>query len=266
MVREAVASSICQNPAELVIVNDGSTDEETLQCLADLEATGIHVIHQENRGLSGARMRGVQETIAPLIMALDADDHLAVGALEKMATTLLADPDLAVVWGDFEIFGEKPKRFYPRGRLLDPWRITYLNELVASTMVRRSSLLEAGGWVLRHGYEDWDLWMAMAERDMKGAHAKCVSLRYRFTSTGMFSSATKHHRALKSLLRQRHPDLFAQRRENRKKSKSNWLLKAIWTCVDLIPFPNLIDRYLMYGSLVVCEPSRWPRKKPPRYP
>ena len=43
-------------------------------------------------------------------------------------------------------------------------------------MVRREALLDAGGWELKGGYEDWDLWMALAERGVRGVH---VPVRHR---------------------------------------------------------------------------------------
>src|SRR5205814_2953977 len=98
--RETLASIDEPEPIELVVVNDGSDDPETLAMLAELEAGGGRVVHQENRGLSAARMAGVAATSAPYVSALDADDLEAPGALTALADALDADPDASVVWGD----------------------------------------------------------------------------------------------------------------------------------------------------------------------
>src|SRR5690242_16161291 len=143
--RETLASIDEPEPIELVVVNDGSTDPETLAVLADLEAAGTRVVHQENQGLAAARMAGVAATSAPYLSALDADDLEAPGALAELADALDADRTAVVAWGDVQNFGDNAvMRRLARG--LDPWLITYVNELPADAMVRREALLEAGGW------------------------------------------------------------------------------------------------------------------------
>ena len=56
--RETLASIQEPEEIELVVVDDVSDDPETLRVLAELEAAGTRVLHQENRGLAAARMAG----------------------------------------------------------------------------------------------------------------------------------------------------------------------------------------------------------------
>ncbi len=84
-VEAAVESLRGQEPCEVVIVDDGSDDLATLRVLERLQQAGTRVVRQENRGLAGARMRGVVETSAPYVQPLDADDLLAPGALSRLA-------------------------------------------------------------------------------------------------------------------------------------------------------------------------------------
>lgn len=260
-VEEAVESALAQSPAELVVVNDGSTDEGTLAVFERLRGRGVQVIDRPNGGLAAARMTGVAHTTSPFIMALDADDCIAPGALRTMASALERDPGLGVVWGDVERFGKAGYLRYPKGRSLDPWRITFANELVASTMLRRTSLLEAGGWTLRSAFEDWDLWMAMAERGIRGRHVDCVTLRYRVDEPRMYRGALKDYSTLVAALRSRHPGVFSHRAINRRRSGSPWLLKVLWTTVAIVPMPERARRYLIFASLLISEPSRRRRKR-----
>src|SRR2546428_8822508 len=137
---QALSSLEDQEPHELVVVDDGSTEPATLGVLDRLRDEGVAVVRQENAGLSAARMRGVCETSAPYVMPLDADDELEPGALAALADALDADPRAAVAWGDVEVFGELKLRLRS-GRALDPWRITYLNDVPGTSMVRRSALV-----------------------------------------------------------------------------------------------------------------------------
>lgn len=232
--RETLDSIDEPEPLELVIVNDGSDDPATLEALAAIEAGGVRVVHQENAGLAAARMAGVAATTAPYVTALDADDLEAPGALAALADALDAQPEAAVAWGDVQNFGDD--RTYRRlGRTLDPWLITYVNELPADAMVRREVLLEAGGWQLRGGYEDWDLWMALAERGARGIHVPVLTGWYRVRSTRMLAGAQQRHGAILAVLRERHPGLFAGRAANRRRSPAPLRCKALLPAIDRLP-------------------------------
>jgi hypothetical protein len=179
-------------------------------------------------------MAGVAATTAAYVTALDADDLEAPGALAALADALDADPEAAVAWGDVRNFGDD--RTYRRlGRTLDPWLITYVNELPADAMVRRETLLEAGGWQLRGGYEDWDLWMALAERDVRGIHVPVLTGYYRVRSTRMLAGAEQRHGAILAVLMERHPRLFAERGANRRRSPAPHRCKLLLPLIDRLP-------------------------------
>lgn len=261
-VKEAVASALAQGPGELVVVDDGSTDASTRAVFDQLTSEGITVVHQQNGGLAAARMAGVRATTRPYVLALDADDMVAPGAMICMAEALQRDPNLAVVWGDVERFGAAGFRRYPKARTLDPWRISHVNELVASTMIRRSALLAAGGWSFQSSFEDWDLWMAMAERGMSGRHVGMTTLRYRVDQPRMYRSALRSYGRLVRELEARHPTLFRKRRNLARRADAGQLLKIAWTLIDVLPAPLRLKRFLYFGALVACEPSRRWRAQP----
>jgi glycosyltransferase involved in cell wall biosynthesis len=231
---EALASLEGQERVELVVVNDGSTDEATLGVLADLRARGVRVIDQANTGLPGARMAGVRETSAPLVYPLDADDGVEPGAIARLADALQADPQAALAWGDQQLFGDY-SLVSPRARTLDPWAITYINGLPVSSMIRRSDLLLAGGWEVRGGYEDWDLWMALAERGRKGIHVGGCTHRYRIHGTRMLSETRSRHADQFGLLRERHPRLFAERARNWRRSRAPWRMRLLLPLIRRAP-------------------------------
>ena len=259
---EALASVAADRPEEVVVVDDGSTDEATLEVLRAHAASGGRVVRQANAGVSAARMRGVAETQSPLILALDADDKLAPGALKRMVDAMDEDPGVAVVWGDVERFGSAGYLRYPKAATLDPWRITFMNELVASTLIRRSAIEATSGWQLGGLFEDWDLWMAMAERGMRGKHVGGVTLLYRAAGGRGFSRGLARQDEIARLLRRRHAALFRRRRHNRASANAGIPLKLAWTFLALLPLPPRYSRYLFFGALVVCEPSRRRRRTP----
>ena len=84
-VQEAVESvtRAGRDDLELVVVDDGSTDERTRREMDALSARGINVIRQENKGLAGARNAGVLAAQGEYIFQLDADDRLRSGWLDE---------------------------------------------------------------------------------------------------------------------------------------------------------------------------------------
>lgn len=77
---------------ELILIDDGSTDGAGDICenfCAKFNAVQgrnnfARVIHQENRGLSGARNRGIEEAKGEWIWFIDSDDFIVPGALSSM--------------------------------------------------------------------------------------------------------------------------------------------------------------------------------------
>jgi glycosyltransferase involved in cell wall biosynthesis len=230
-------------PHELVVVDDGSTDADTLALFERLEADGVRVLHQENRGLAGARMAGVAATEAPFVLALDADDRLAPGALASLAYALEHEPELALVWGDYRTFGDAD---YVQGTApeLDPWQLTFQNDLPVVVLLRREALLEAGGWSLRGGYEDWDLWLSLAEHGLRGRRLPLVAFHYRLHGTRMLREVATRHGEVYDELRSRHAALFDSRRGLWRRSSAPLPLRLGLPLIELLPLARNRKRQL----------------------
>lgn len=235
LVGEAVASALAgPEPVELVVVDDGSTDPATPVALAALEADGVRVVHQENRGLPGARMRGLAETTAPYVFPLDSDDLLEPQTLPVMADALDAAPEIAACYGDYAEFGGPEDLVRAVPDHLDPFRIAYVNEYPVSALFRRSALEQVGGWKpIRLGYEDWDLWMALAEAGLGAVHAGHgrITYRRRLHGTRMLTGAKANHRKLYRTLKASHPRLFADIAEHRRRSDLSARRKLLYPVV-----------------------------------
>ena len=83
--------------AEIVVVDDGSSDIYTRQVLARLEREGTRVVQAGGRGAAAARNLGAQLTTAEYLACLDGDDTLEPGYFEASAARLDAEPDLDFV-------------------------------------------------------------------------------------------------------------------------------------------------------------------------
>lgn len=72
---------------EIILVDDGSPDNCGILCDEYSKMDGrIKVIHQKNQGVSAARNAGIDAAQGEWIMFVDADDWIADGSYEKLAT------------------------------------------------------------------------------------------------------------------------------------------------------------------------------------
>ena len=71
---------------ELVIVDDGSTDKsaEIIDRIANLNRDKIVSIHQENKGLGGARNTGLEKATGKYVWFIDSDDTIAPYSLKHL--------------------------------------------------------------------------------------------------------------------------------------------------------------------------------------
>lgn len=178
-----------------IVVDDGSDDPETHAALRKLAKAGQHVIHQDNQGLSAARNTGVQASDTPFYVPLDADDKLHPEFVEVLLRPLLADESLGYSYSHVEFFDAADGVWECPG--YEPGRLLVENLSVATALVRRTSYDLAGGYQtdMVHGFEDWDLWLAMLS---VGFHGRCTPrplFYYRKHADGSMLSATQRHRS-----------------------------------------------------------------------
>ena len=102
---------------ELILVDDGSPDSCPALCdAAAAKDSRIRVIHQKNRGLSGARNAGLDAAEGEWIAFVDSDDMLLPQALEilaRMAREQHIDADLFEVFMRGEVWRDYARRFLP---------------------------------------------------------------------------------------------------------------------------------------------------------
>lgn len=110
---ESILAQTCRD-FELILVDDGSTDGSGAICDRLKEGDSrIQVIHQENRGLSGARNRGLSAASGDYITYIDSDDYVHPSYLEVLyhnAVVYQADVSVCSLQLAWENQKVKPKR------------------------------------------------------------------------------------------------------------------------------------------------------------
>jgi glycosyltransferase involved in cell wall biosynthesis len=168
---EALASVRVQShPAvTCLVVDDGSTDSDTLGVLHELEHEGLTVLRQSNQGLAAARNAGVRASRAEFFVPLDADDRLHPRFIEALLPPLLADRSLGFAYCHVRYFGAESRTW--KCRPYDPERLVFQNLGAATALVRREAFESVGGYGtdMTEGYEDWDFWLALLNAGWRGA-------------------------------------------------------------------------------------------------
>jgi glycosyltransferase involved in cell wall biosynthesis len=190
---ESVESARNANLAEVFIVNDGSTDPATCTYFKELAHSPYTVIHQPNRGLGPARNAGIDAAQGEFILPLDSDNYIRKCYLSTGVKLLLEQPDVGVVYGDAEYFGERSGR----------WHVADfdLRQMVESNYIDACALYRKSVWASVNGYdekmpwmgsEDWDFWLRIAIRGLRFEHLDEIAFDYRVRRGSMVEGARLH--------------------------------------------------------------------------
>jgi glycosyltransferase involved in cell wall biosynthesis len=87
---------------ELIILADGSSNPETIEWLerTQREQQAIVILNSENLGISGANLKLLERATGDFFVPVDADDFLAVDALQMLAYEIERHPDSKVFYSD----------------------------------------------------------------------------------------------------------------------------------------------------------------------
>jgi glycosyltransferase involved in cell wall biosynthesis len=173
---------------EIIIVNDGSTDQDTNKILNNYNRQKTKVLHTDNQGLPSARNNGIKISKGEYILPLDADDRIGKTYLEDAVQILDNQPDIGIVYCDAEFFGDKTGKWeLPDYSLQD---ILVLNMIFCCAMFRRIDWENVGGYNLNmvYGNEDWDFWLSLLALGRKVHKIEKVLFFYRFNKNSMIQN------------------------------------------------------------------------------
>lgn len=192
MLREAVSSVIAQThrPIEIIIVNDGSTDEtgSAADALATANPGQIRVIHQPNGGVGSAREAGRVMARGEFIQYLDSDDVLYPRKFELQVAGLRENPGCDVSYGPTRgrtgtgpLSDEPERNSGERFATMFPAMLRSRLWHTPTPLYRGAVVDAAGSWLPLRNEEDWEYDARIAARGVK--------LHY----TGEWIAEVRHH-------------------------------------------------------------------------
>lgn len=210
---------------EIIVVNDGSTDEVTVTLLQNLKRAKTRVFHTVNMGVSAARNRGVAEASGDYILPLDADDKIGPDYLELAVNVLETRPDVAIVYCERVLFGEREgvdplPEYDPRALLVD-------NCIYPAALFRKVDWKSVGGYSEKmvYGWEDWDFWISLSELNKQVVKIPEPLFYYRVRNESRDHSLRFHQKiAMMSVMVLRHKRLYLRNLDLLVKRMFNLLL------------------------------------------
>ena len=150
---------------EWVIVDDGSTDQASVERLAGIASqdSRIRVSRQVNAGPGAARNAAYRQATGRFVCLLDSDDMFEPTYLEKCVWFLDSNPEFAFCNAYSVVFGDQcflHAAGFQRGKTH-----VLANSGPPISVIRHAAYAACGGFdeSIRFGHEDWDFWLAMAK-------------------------------------------------------------------------------------------------------
>jgi glycosyltransferase involved in cell wall biosynthesis len=202
---------------EAVIVNDASTDNSLKQAMAwqRISRHPVRIIDKQlNTGLADARNLGLRLARAPYAFILDADNMLFPRALEQLHATIVRDNSAAA----YSVLCRFQGAHNDREGLLsyydwDPQMLIEYPYIDAMAMFDREQLIKIGGYDTElykygwFGWEDYDLWLRIAQADLRVSFLPNVLCLYRHHEKAMSNTTNLFERELVARLLEKYGSL-----------------------------------------------------------
>ena len=200
---------------EVIAVDDASTDnsiEAIRAACADLPWLSVKLLRLSgNRGLPAARNLAAEHARAELLFILDADNMVFPRGIRLLTEALDRRPDAAFAYGLLQTFDVNGPVGVASWLDWDPARLRQGNYIDAMTLIRRDALRSVGGYstdpAFAGGWEDFALWVAMADAGMSGARVPDFVARYREAPHSMVALTNVDTSATWTTLIRRYPVL-----------------------------------------------------------
>jgi glycosyltransferase involved in cell wall biosynthesis len=194
---------------EIIVINDGSTDERTNELLKTYEKPKTRILHTTNQGLASARNSGITEARGRYILPLDADDRIGVEYLEQAVKMLDANPQIGIVYCKAEFFGAASGEWK-----LPPYSLERMmgdNIIFCSSLFRKDDWRRVDGYDprMKYGWEDYEFWLSLLELGVGVYRIDKTLFYWRIRPDSMSRSMSKEDRTYSfKLIFEKHKALY----------------------------------------------------------
>ncbi len=171
---------------ELIVVNDGSTDDTESVLKNYAKTHNFKIIEQVNQGLPRALNTGFLLAKGQYFTWTSSDNILLPTMLEKLCYALEQEPDLGVIYADWIFINDRGQELRQYQTLdFDRSLLLQFNFVHCCFLFRREVYEKIGGYDPDYIYsEDWEFWIR-ASRHFKMKHLSETLYKYRIHSKSM---------------------------------------------------------------------------------
>lgn len=181
------ALKVTYEKREIIIINDGSTEEHSKKVLIEISKRYPEIIIKniENKGLANARNVGANVAKGEFITFLDADDLVDPSFYEKSIKILQQYSNVSFVYCWLEYF-ENGSGIWTTFNTEFPLMLC-ANMLSAFCVVRKNDFINFGSnrEIMEYGLEDYDGWLGLCENGYFGVSIPEPLVRYRVRTDSM---------------------------------------------------------------------------------
>lgn len=148
---------------EIILVDDGSTEQESIRVFDDLKMLGFQTYRQENTGPSAARNLAISHSKGKYILPVDADDKIRPTYIEKAVQYMENHAQCGIVYCKAKFFGARNglwdlPEYSIKQMLLD-------NCIFVTALFRRTDWETVHGYDsnMKYGLEDYEFWLSIIE-------------------------------------------------------------------------------------------------------
>lgn len=182
---------------EMIIIDDGSEDNETIDILKKVELIdNIQVIKTNHVGPAEARNIGIKHSCGEFILPVDADDLIDNTYIEKAVQQMNNNNNIGIVYCHADLFGIKTGPWELPEYSIDKMLID--NIIFVSALFRKSDWEQVGGFKsnMEHGMEDYDFWLSIIELGREVYQLPEVLFHYRVKE---YSRTTEFHKNIENV-------------------------------------------------------------------
>ncbi|MCA9278326.1 MAG: glycosyltransferase family 2 protein [Phycisphaeraceae bacterium] len=258
----------------VVVIDDGSTDDQTPSACDACAGERVVVIHQQNMGLPAARNRGVREICdVDYFVFLDADDWIEPTFCAKLVRALLDSDDAAShAYCQERLVGLGTGIWEVPEWDADLLMITNLHPVTC--VVKRACFGTVGGFneAMTNGYEDWDFWLKIAESGWHGVRVRePLFVWRRHSHDTMVMNVIAHHESLYRTIIDNHRAFYESQMEDVAVRTNVLLRKFNMNWIDETGYPKELrylqsvrDRYNASGVVAARDRAEMFLQRSPR--
>lgn len=160
-------------PTQIIIVNDGSTDKQTLSILKSLDNKKYLIVNQKNAGTAAARNNGAKLAKGEYLLFLDSDDLIEKNFCTKLAAILDKNRNIDFVYPSTILFDNEIG--FWNSLEYNPTLVKYYNYFVITSLMRKDMFFRIGAFDESYKQiEDREFWIRTIKNKIKGQKSNAL--------------------------------------------------------------------------------------------